>query len=71
MASVASYVYTRLGVEALEKWTVLTREMNRLQETLDKSKGDDVDKVLQEIHTVGIQINTILKKAEVPPDLLS
>ncbi len=71
MASVASFVYTHLGVKALEDWTNLTREMKRLKERLKKSEGDDVDKVLQEIHAVGIQISSILEEARVPPDLLS
>ena len=71
MASVASYVYTHLGVKALENWTNLTREMKSLKERLKKSEGDEVDKVLQEIHAVGIQISSILEEARVPPDLLS
>ena len=71
MASVASYVYTHLGVKALENWTNLTREMKKLQKRLSKSEGDDVDKVLQEIHVVGMRISAIEEEARVPPDLLS
>ena len=71
MASVASYVYTHLGVKALENWTNLTREMKNLQKRLSKSEGDDVDRVLQEIHVVGMRISAIEHEARVPPDLLS
>ena len=45
MASVASYVYTHLGVKALENWTNLTREMKKLQNRLGKSEGEELDKV--------------------------
>ena len=71
MASVASYVYTHLGVKALESWTNLTREMKNLQKRLSKSEGDDVDRVLQEIHVVGMRISAIEEEARVPPHLLS
>lgn len=69
MASVASYVYTRLGVEALEDWTNLTREMKTLHEKLQETPSDEVDRILQEIHSLGIRISQIEKAASVPPDL--
>lgn len=71
MASVASHVYTRLGVEVLENWTRLTNEMKKLREKIEKSRGDEVDKLLQEIHVVGMQISEIEEEAAVPPDLRS
>ena len=71
MASVASYVYTRLGVGALENWTNLTQEMKQLQDKLEKAKGDEVDTILQMVHSVGMQIAQIEREAKVPPDLTS
>lgn len=71
MASAASHVYTRLGVEVLENWTKLTNEMKKLREKIEESRGDEVDKLLQEIHVVGMQISKIEEEAAVPPDLRS
>ena len=71
MASAASHVYTRLGVEVLENWTKLTTEMKKLREKIEESRGDEVDKLLQEIHVVGMQISKIEDEAAVPPDLRS
>lgn len=71
MASAASHVYTRLGVEVLENWTKLTNEMKKLREKIEESRGDEVDKLLQEIHVVGMQISKIEDEAAVPPDLRS
>lgn len=71
MASVASHVYTRLGIKVLENWTKLSNEMKKLREKIEKSRGDEVDKLLQEIHVVGMQIAKIEEEAEVPPTLRS
>ena len=66
MSSVASFVYTRLGIQALEEWTNLKRELSQLQVRLDKATNEEVDNLLKEVHSVGMQIQKIEDKAGVP-----
>ena len=50
--SVASEVYTRLGLEAVEAWTSLRKQYEDIKKAMVTARGEDLDKLLKEIQSV-------------------
>jgi hypothetical protein len=56
----ASEVYTRLGIEAVEKWTALKQRYEDIKFEMEHTRDQgEIDKLLKEIQSVGTLINKI------------
>ncbi len=61
--SVASEVYTRLGLEAVEAWTSLRNRYDDIKVAMKAARGEEMDKLLQEIQSIGSALNRIEEEA--------
>ena len=64
--SVASEVYTRLGLEAVEAWTSLRNRYDDIKAAMKAARGEEMDKLLQEIQSIGSALNRIEEEAGIP-----
>lgn len=64
--SVASEVYTRLGLEAVEAWTSLRKQYEDIKKAMVTARGEDLDKLLKEIQSVGSALNKLEEDAGIP-----
>ena len=64
--SVASEVYTRLGLEAVEAWTSLRNRYDDIKAAMKDARGKEMDKLLQEIQSIGSALNRIEEEAGIP-----
>ena len=64
--SIASEVYIRLGLESLEAWTSLRNRYEDIKAAMERAVGPEMDKLLQEIQSVGSALNRIEEDAGIP-----
>jgi hypothetical protein len=64
--SVASEVYTQLGLDAVESWTSLCQRYEAIKKEMETMRGPELDRLLKEIQSVGGAINRIEEDAGIP-----
>ncbi len=64
--SIASEVYTQLGLDAVEGWTSLCQRYETIKEEMGTAIGSDMDRLLKEIQSIGSSINRIEEEAGHP-----
>ena len=66
MSSVAAEIYTKLGIQAVEEWTVLEKRYRQLRQQCEKAKTeDDRDDALRKLHECCIRLDSLERDAGV------
>jgi len=68
--STASFVYTKLGLTELEKWTSLKRRLADVKSAMDTNPGA-FEHHVDELTALGREITEIEEKAGVPQSMRS
>ncbi len=64
--SIASEVYTQLGLDAVESWTSLCHRYETIKKEMETVVGLELDRLLKEIQSIGSAINRIEEEAGIP-----
>ena len=68
--SAASFVYTKLGLDELELWTSLQKQLAEVKEAMD-SDPKTFEHHVDDLTALGRKIAEIEQRAEVPQDMRS
>jgi len=68
--SAASFVYTKLGLNELEKWTSLKKRFADVKSSMDESP-ESFEHHVDELTAIGREISEIEERAAVPPEMRS
>ena len=68
--SAASFVYTKLGLDELELWTSLQKQLAEVRESMD-SDSRTLEHHVDELTALGRKIAEIEQRAEVPQEMRS